>query len=58
MLVRDYGCDLCYTAMYHSRTVVENPEFLNQNFATNENDRPLVVQVFFCFRNITQIYSS
>jgi tRNA-dihydrouridine synthase 1 len=46
MLTRKYGCDLAYTPMYHSRVAVEDKKYLNRNFFTCPEDRPLIVQ--FC----------
>jgi len=44
MLVRDYGCTLCYTPMIHSRLFVEHPKYREEIFSTCGEDRPLVVQ--------------
>lgn len=45
-LVREYGADLCYTPMFHSKNFVESKTYRKRNFLTNKYDRPLVVQ--FC----------
>ena len=46
MLTRRYGADLCYTPMIHARMTVESPSYLDKNFSTHPDDRPLVAQ--FC----------
>jgi tRNA-dihydrouridine synthase 1 len=46
VLGRRHGAHLCYTPMFHSRLFVENPSYREQQFQTNVQDRPLIVQ--FC----------
>jgi tRNA-dihydrouridine synthase 1 len=46
MLSRKYGTNLCYTPMLHSRVTVQDKNYLNENFTTCAEDRPLFVQ--FC----------
>jgi len=46
MLVRRYGTDHCYTPMLHSRLTVEDKTYLDKQFTTCPEDRPLTVQ--FC----------
>lgn len=46
MLCRNHGTQLCYTPMLHSRLTVEDKNYINVNFSTCKEDRPLVVQ--FC----------
>lgn len=46
MLTRKYGATLCYTPMLHSRLTVEDKTYLDKNFNTCPEDRPLVAQ--FC----------
>lgn len=46
MLCRRHGTELCYTPMLHSRLTVEDKNYLNVNFSTCKEDRPLIIQ--FC----------
>ncbi|KAJ2403028.1 tRNA dihydrouridine synthase [Coemansia sp. RSA 2559] len=47
MLSRNYGADLCYTPMFHAKFFGdENPRYRNEQWQTNETDRPVFVQ--FC----------
>jgi tRNA-dihydrouridine synthase len=44
MLVRRYGADLVYTAMFDSKRFVEDTSYREKMFRTCPEDRPLVVQ--------------
>ncbi|KAJ1783702.1 tRNA dihydrouridine synthase, partial [Coemansia sp. RSA 2399] len=47
MLSRNYGADLCYTPMFHAKFFGdENARYRNEQWQTNETDRPVFVQ--FC----------
>lgn len=46
LLCRQYGADLCYTPMFHSRLFAQKPDLKTKAFATSPEDRPLFVQ--FC----------
>ena len=45
LLVREFGAQLCYTPMLHSRLLVEQPGYLEANFSTCAQDRPLIAQL-------------
>ena len=45
LLAREFGAELCYTPMLHSRLLVEQPGYLETNFTTCAADRPLVAQL-------------
>lgn len=49
LLVRKYGCDLCYTQMFHSRVMFEDTSYKDKYFQSCKEDRPLVVQVDVSF---------
>lgn len=46
MLTRRFGADLCYTPMIHARMTLESVGYLDKNFSTSPDDRPVVAQ--FC----------
>ena len=46
MLVKRYGCDVCYTPMIHSRIFAEKPNTRSSFFSTVPEERPVVAQ--FC----------
>ncbi|KAK8792888.1 hypothetical protein WA158_005052 [Blastocystis sp. Blastoise] len=45
ILTRRHGCNLCYTAMMHSRLLIEDPGYMDENFQTCEEDHPLTCQL-------------
>lgn len=45
LLAREFGTDLCYTPMLHSRLLVEQVGYLEANFSTSAADRPLIAQL-------------
>jgi tRNA-dihydrouridine synthase 1 len=45
LLAREFGTDLCYTPMLHSRLLVEQAGYLEANFSTSAADRPLIAQL-------------
>eukprot|EP00697_Spironema_sp_BW2_P014205 gnl/Spiro4/459_TR253_c0_g1_i1.p1 gnl/Spiro4/459_TR253_c0_g1~~gnl/Spiro4/459_TR253_c0_g1_i1.p1 ORF type:complete len:639 (+),score=204.59 gnl/Spiro4/459_TR253_c0_g1_i1:1413-3329(+) len=45
MLGREFGCELCYTPMLHSKQFSTNAEYRLKFFTTCPQDRPLVVQL-------------
>jgi tRNA-dihydrouridine synthase 1 len=45
MLVRKYGCNLCYTPMLHSKMMTTQKNYKDIHFTTCEGDRPLVAQL-------------
>jgi tRNA-dihydrouridine synthase 1 len=45
LLAREFGTDLCYTPMLHSRLLVEQAGYLAANFSTSAADRPLIAQL-------------
>lgn len=45
-LVRDYGCDLCYSPMLNARSMCSSPNYFKSAFTIDKSDRPLVIQVF------------
>jgi tRNA-dihydrouridine synthase 1 len=46
MLVRRYGCNVCYTPMLHAGNFATMPEYREENFVSCPQDRPLIAQ--FC----------
>ena len=46
---RQYGCELAYTPMFHSKIFSETPRYRREHFQTDAADRPLAVQ--FCANN-------
>ncbi|KAI8375578.1 dihydrouridine synthase-domain-containing protein [Blakeslea trispora] len=46
ILTRRYGADVCVTPMFHARLFGESKKYRDEQFTTNEQDRPLIVQ--FC----------
>ncbi|RCI02613.1 hypothetical protein CU098_004236 [Rhizopus stolonifer] len=46
ILTRRYGADVCVTPMFHARLFHESKKYRDDQFTTNEQDRPLIVQ--FC----------
>lgn len=45
LLCREYGAQLCYTPMLHSRLLLEQPTYLDEHFSTCAADAPLIAQV-------------
>jgi tRNA-dihydrouridine synthase 1 len=48
ILCRRYNADLCYTPMFHARLFsepVHGHRYRADQWSTDENDRPLIVQV-------------
>lgn len=43
-LIRKYDCDLAYTPMIMSDSFVRSQKARDNEFTTNDNDRPLIVQ--------------
>ena len=46
-LVRRYSVELAYTPMFHATNFVKDRKYRAENLTTNDQDRPLVVQVSF-----------
>ncbi|KAI9257679.1 dihydrouridine synthase-domain-containing protein [Sporodiniella umbellata] len=46
VLCRRYGADVCVTPMLHARLFSEGQKYRDDQFTTNKEDRPLIVQ--FC----------
>ncbi|CAO3661282.1 unnamed protein product [Rhizopus stolonifer] len=46
ILCRKYGADVCVTPMLHARLFSEGQKYRDDQFTTNKEDRPLIVQ--FC----------
>ena len=47
ILCRKYGADVCVTPMFHARLFSEGQKYRDDQFTTNKEDRPLIVQVRF-----------
>lgn len=45
ILSRRYGADVCVTPMFHARLFSEGKKYRDEQFTTNKEDRPLIVQV-------------
>lgn len=45
ILTRRYGADVCVTPMFHARLFSERKKYRDEQFTTNAEDRPLIVQV-------------
>ena len=45
LLAREFGAQLCFTPMMHSRLLAEQPGYLDANFSTCAGDRPLIAQL-------------
>lgn len=45
ILSRRYGADVCVTPMFHARLFSEGKKYREEQFTTNKEDRPLIVQV-------------
>ena len=45
LLAREFGAELCYTPMLHSRLLVEQAGYLEAAFSTCAEDRPLIAQL-------------
>ncbi|KAJ2057329.1 tRNA dihydrouridine synthase [Coemansia sp. S146] len=46
MLSRNYGADLCYTPMFNAKIFTNEQKYRDEQWQTNETDRPVIVQ--FC----------
>ncbi|KAI9245603.1 dihydrouridine synthase-domain-containing protein [Helicostylum pulchrum] len=46
ILSRRYGADVCVTPMFHAKLFSEGKKYRDEQFSTNKEDRPLIVQ--FC----------
>ncbi|KAJ2030475.1 tRNA dihydrouridine synthase [Coemansia sp. S3946] len=46
MLSRNYGADLCYTPMFNAKIFLNEQKYRDEQWQTNETDRPVIVQ--FC----------
>ncbi|KAJ2742360.1 tRNA dihydrouridine synthase [Coemansia sp. BCRC 34301] len=46
ILSRKYGADLCYTPMFHAKMFANETKYRNEQWQTNEAERPVIVQ--FC----------
>ncbi|CAO3655645.1 unnamed protein product [Mucor hiemalis] len=46
ILSRRYGADVCVTPMFHAKLFSEGKKYRDDQFTTNKEDRPLIVQ--FC----------
>jgi len=44
-ILRRYGADVCVTPMFHARLFSEGKKYRDEQFTTNKEDRPLIVQV-------------
>ena len=44
-LLRKYKAQLCYTPMFHAVNFARDAKYRKDNFSTNPDDRPLIVQV-------------
>jgi hypothetical protein len=47
ILSRKYGADVCVTPMFHAKLFCEGKKYRDEQFTTNKEDRPLIVQVNF-----------
>lgn len=45
ILSRRYGADVCVTPMFHAKLFSEGKKYRDEQFSTNKEDRPLIVQV-------------
>ena len=45
ILLRKYKAQLCYTPMFHAVNFARDAKYRKDNFSTNPDDRPLIVQV-------------
>jgi tRNA-dihydrouridine synthase 1 len=45
ILSRRYGADVCVTPMFHAKLFSEGKKYRDEQFTTNKEDRPLIVQV-------------
>lgn len=43
-LARRYNCDLCFTPMIMADSFVQSAKARDNEFTTNKNDKPLIVQ--------------
>uniref|UniRef100_A0A1B6M4W7 tRNA-dihydrouridine(20a/20b) synthase [NAD(P)+] n=1 Tax=Graphocephala atropunctata TaxID=36148 RepID=A0A1B6M4W7_9HEMI len=55
-LVRQYNCDLCFTPMIMADSFVKSAKARDNDFTTNEDDRPLIVQ--FAANNVEEFVSA
>ncbi|XP_046681758.1 tRNA-dihydrouridine(20a/20b) synthase [NAD(P)+]-like isoform X1 [Homalodisca vitripennis] len=55
-LVRHYNCDLCFTPMIMADSFVKSVKARDNDFTTNEGDKPLIVQ--FAANNVEDFVSA
>jgi tRNA-dihydrouridine synthase 1 len=44
-LTRRYGADLCFTQMFNANSMVNALDYMEENFQTTPEDRPLIAQI-------------
>lgn len=49
ILSRRYGAEVCVTPMFHAKLFSEGKKYRDEQFSTNAEDRPLIVQVRYQF---------
>ena len=45
ILTRQYGAELCFTQMYNANSMVNASDYMEENFQTIPEDRPLIAQI-------------